>query len=123
MEKTNDKTRQISVLERFSKLQIMSALAGRLDFFNKFGWDDYNGARNLFNALGYPQIIRYKDYHNRYARQEIAKAIIDKPVKATWQGQGWNVQEILEKEGNEKTQFELAVNELNMLFCCWGLTT
>jgi len=116
MEKTNDKTRQISVLERFSKLQIMSALAGRLDFFNKFGWDDYNGARNLFNALGYPQIIRYKDYHNRYARQEIAKAIIDKPVKATWQGQGWNVQEILEKEGNEKTQFELAVNELKKQF-------
>jgi hypothetical protein len=46
----------------------------------------YNGDRDMYEALGYPQIIKFSDYAGKYARQDIASAVIDKPVQFTWKG-------------------------------------
>jgi len=66
--------------------------------------------RDLYEALGYPETtgIQLKDYLARYARQDIAKAIIDRPVKATWSG---GVR-LTESEKTEETAFEKAWKDL-----------
>jgi len=49
----------------------------------------YGGKRDVYESLGYPKNVEltFDDYWKRYDRQDIAKAIIDKPVKKTWSGQ------------------------------------
>jgi len=63
-----------------------SALVGRANLASKMGMQSYQGARNLYEALGYIDDLQYHDYEARYRRQDIAKAVIDRPAKATWQG-------------------------------------
>jgi hypothetical protein len=46
----------------------------------------YGGDRDVYEALGYDKNPKYEDYLSRYLRQDIAKAIIDRPVDAVWQG-------------------------------------
>lgn len=69
----------------------------------------YGGDRDIYQALGYKTILNYSDYWTQYTRQDIAKAIIDRPVKATWQGQ----LELIESEDADKTVFEKAWYDLN----------
>ena len=69
----------------------------------------YGGDRDVYQALGYQNTIKYEDFLARYVRQDIAKAIIDRPVKATWQGE----LELIESEEANKTPFEQAWNDLN----------
>jgi hypothetical protein len=69
----------------------------------------YGTDRDIYQALGYKDPLTYADYWSHYSRQDIAKAIIDRPVKATWQGQ----LELIESEDAEKTEFEKAWNDLN----------
>ena len=69
----------------------------------------YGGDRDLYQALGYKTTLTWMDYWTQYSRQDIAKAIIDRPVKATWQGQ----LELIESEDAEKTVFEKAWYNLN----------
>jgi len=89
----------------------------------------YSGERNLYEALGYPQTLQFQDYAGRYSRQDIAKAIIDRPAKATWQGavgiEESSAQEIteLEKQWKEldnrlglKTRFS-RVDKLSAIGC------
>lgn len=46
----------------------------------------YGGDRDIYIALGYPKSITFADYYARYKRQDIAKAIINRPIAATWKG-------------------------------------
>lgn len=46
----------------------------------------YEGQRDLNKALGYPDDITLEDFLQAYGRQDIAKAIINRPVQATWRG-------------------------------------
>jgi hypothetical protein len=69
----------------------------------------YGGDRDIYQALGYKRDLTYADYWTQYSRQDIAKAIIDRPVKATWQGQ----LELIESEDADKTVFEQAWYDLN----------
>ena len=40
-----------------------------------------------FNAiLNYPQDIEFKDYFSKYERQDLAYAIIERPIAYTWKG-------------------------------------
>lgn len=86
-----------------------SAIVARANLFNKAGLQ-YGGDRNLFQALGYPQSnqLKYEDYFNRYDRQAIAAAIIDRPVAATWRGGV----DIVESDDDEDTALETAWDEL-----------
>jgi len=86
---------------------LMSALMSRFDLAQKFGLQ-YGGSRDVFTALGYPKALRFEDYAIRYRRQDIAAAIIDRPVESTWRD-GF---EVIESEEAEDTLFELQWAEM-----------
>ena len=91
------------------KIQALtSMLVGRANLAARLG-QQYGGDRDIYQALGYKLILDYQDFLARYVRQDIAKAIIDRPVKATWQGE----LELIESEETEKTDFERAWDDLN----------
>lgn len=105
--------RTIPVIKKHSgisayKLQVLSELMGRRNLATKMG-QQYDGARDIYQALGYPQDISFDEYLGRYLRQDMAKAIIDRPVKATWQGE----LELVEPHESEETLFEKAWADLN----------
>jgi len=93
-----------------------SELVGRLLFAAKLGGEQYGGDRDLYQALGYPQNLNFDDFLIRYKRQDMAKAIIDRPVKATWQG----TLELVESENPKETTFEKSWRKLDRKF---GLKT
>lgn len=64
----------------------------------------YSGNRDIYQALGYPQAneLKYEHYLAKYLRQDIAKAVIDRPVRGTWQGS----LELVESDITEDTEFE-----------------
>ena len=95
---------------------LASEMVGRMLFASKMGGQQYGGDRDLYQALGYPQSIQFDDYLIRYKRQDIAKAIINRPVKATWQG----TLELVESEDPNPTVFEKAWVKLDRKF---GLKT
>jgi hypothetical protein len=63
----------------------MHELVGRARLASLLG-RSYGTDRNLYEALGYKTELEYEDYATQYLRQAIAKAIINRPVKATWRG-------------------------------------
>ena len=91
-----------------AKIHAMSELLGRINLSYQLGLDTYGGDRDIYNALGYPKKLRYTDYWGRYLRQDMAKAIIDRPVKASWKG---NI-EVIENIKEDKTGFEQAWLEI-----------
>ena len=88
-------------------LLMASELIGRMQLATKLGIDSYED-RDLYQALGYPKIIVSDDYWSRYKRHDIAKAIIDRPVKASWKGKIQVIENLEKKE----TAFEKAWIEL-----------
>lgn len=85
-----------------------SELANRLALGAYFG-KQYGTDRDLYEALGYPSSILYKDYQAKYNRQDMAKAIIDRPVKVTWNGDIT----VVEVEDDKESQLEKAWKDLN----------
>jgi hypothetical protein len=83
-------------------------VVARANLASRLG-QQYGGDRDVYQALGYKLILDYDDYFARYSRQDIAKAVIDRPVKATWQGQ----LELIESEDAQKTPFEQSWYDLN----------
>ena len=93
MNRTKLSTSQIQALT--------SQLVGRANLASKLG-QQYGTDRDIYEALGYPLDIKYADYASRYLRQDIAKAIIDRPIKVTWQGD----LEIIEADDDNETALE-----------------
>lgn len=91
------------------QIQVMSELFGRMMIASRLGMDSYAGNRDIYKALGYPQELTFDNFFNRYKRQDIAKAIIDRPVKATWQG----ALLLIESNETEETEFEKAWRKLD----------
>jgi phage-related protein (TIGR01555 family) len=92
-----------------SKLMALSnTWVSRLKMFSQVGLQ-YGGDRDIYEALGYDRILDYTKFSGRYQRQDIAKAIIDRPVKATWRG---GIQ-LLEAGDDKKTPFEKTWEELD----------
>lgn len=69
----------IQQLSAYSTIVARAALAARMGY-------QYGGDRDVYEALGYPDDIQYEDYVAKYFRQDIAKAIINRPVQYTWKG-------------------------------------
>ena len=85
------------LLEQMQRVQTMSALVSRMALSSRLG-QSYGGDRNLYETLGYKTELTYADYYNQFIRQDIAQAVITRPVKVTWSGP----LAILEtREGNE----------------------
>lgn len=67
-----------------SNLQTMELMT-RVMMANMLGIQ-YDGKRDLYEALGYPKQITFEQYWSQYSRQDIAGAIINRPVQDTWKG-------------------------------------
>ena len=83
------------------QLLAMSQLIGRANLAAKLGMQ-YGTARDLYEALGYKKTLEYTDFAVRYARQDMAQAIINRPVKVTWRG----ALEVVETDDNQETKLE-----------------
>ena len=87
--------------EQESKIQTLGVIAARMQLAARMGIQ-YGGDRKIYEALGYPLTITYEDYEARYYRQDMAKAIISRPVKMTWRGGV----EIIESDDDNETALE-----------------
>lgn len=68
----------------------------------------YQGARDVYEALGYEDNPTFDHFYAQYKRQDIAKAIINKPVSATWRGP----LVITEQDDDKETPLEAGWTEL-----------
>ncbi|MCK9429626.1 MAG: DUF1073 domain-containing protein [Candidatus Omnitrophica bacterium] len=93
---------------KYPLFSALSELTARLQLASQLGVDTYSGDRDIYQALGYPKTLIWENYWARYKRHDIAKAIIDRPVKASWKG---NI-EVIETIKKEETPFEKAWVEL-----------
>lgn len=91
--------------------QIIGELVSRVKLASRLG-QQYGGDRDVYQALGYPTSLKFTDFATRYIRQDIAKAVIDKPVQVTWRG-GF---EIIETDDDEDTELERVWRELDEKF-------
>ena len=69
----------------------------------------YGGKRNIYDVMGYERVLSFDDFLTKYARQDIARAIIDRPVSKTWQGD----LRIIETNDKDETPLELAFEEMS----------
>lgn len=95
---------QLSVMIN-QKLQVLSDTVSRAALASSM--TSYDGKRNVTKALGYPVTIQFNQYWDRYKRQDMAKAIIDRPVTASWKG----TLQVKDSTKGEKTPFEKAWNK------------
>jgi hypothetical protein len=82
------------------RLLALSDLTMRATTAAKLGYS-YGTKRDLYTALGYKLQPTYEDYLAKYKRQDIARAIIEAPIRECWR----NVPEIIESQEDE-TEFE-----------------
>lgn len=83
------------------RLQVLSVLLSRAQLAARLG-QHYDNDRDLYEALGYDLELSYEKYAAQYERQSIAKAIINRPVDATWRGEFG----ILEADDDNETALE-----------------
>lgn len=98
--KTNQSDRRLTVGQAKKVLEVMTALTMRSAISSQLG-KSFGGDRDLYTALGYKLQPTFTDYMGRYERQDIARAVIDAPVRACWR----DIPEITESE-EEPTEFE-----------------
>jgi hypothetical protein len=109
MDRTNPQTNgQTTNNKENSELQVLSALMSRLSLGGQLGYS-HKGDRNLYETLGYPNKVTSPDLISRWKRQDIARAIVDRPVKATWRGDVG----ITEPEQEEETTLEKEYSRLD----------
>lgn len=89
-----------------AEIQVLSALTNRAMIAARLG-KSYSGDRDLYEALGYKLNPDFKDYLSRYTRQDIAKAVINKPVDASWR-----VPPRIVESAEDVTNFEVDWNVL-----------
>jgi len=106
--------RSITTMSQRERIQVLSTLVRRMQLADKLSQQTYGGNRNLYQALGYPNTIDYGDYYVRYLRQDIAKAVIDRPVKATWKGSVYVIETDDDKETPLEKQWGLLYKELRL---------
>ena len=83
------------------QIHTMSELVNRFELAMRMG-TQYGGDRNLYDALGYKKDLNYADYFAQFKRHDMAKAIINRPVKVTWRG----ALMMLESDDDKETRFE-----------------
>ncbi len=64
------------------RLQILSQLVSRLSFAEAM--KIYDGDRDFFDALGYPDQLKFENFEARYRRGDIAGTIVDTPALHAW---------------------------------------
>jgi len=103
------RTAPIKSKDATNHIQLLGNMVARAMIASGLGYQ-YGTDRDLYQALGYKTELQFEDYYNRYKRHDIAKAIIDRPVKASWQGQ----LELIESNQADETKFEKEWKRLNL---------
>jgi len=85
------------------RFQVLSNLTARLSMASQLGMQ-YGGNRNMYDVLGYPKDITFDTYYLFFKRHDIAKAVINRPIKASWRGPV----SPMEMNDDKDTPFELA---------------
>jgi hypothetical protein len=88
-------------------IQALSAIVARAQLAGQMGLQ-YSGDRDIYTALGYKTLLTYNDFLAFYSRMDIARAVIDRPVDATWRGGC----ELLESDDDNETALEKAWYEI-----------
>lgn len=101
------KARGLQALTKSELIVFTSELVDRANLAARLG-RQYSGDRKLYRALGYPTDILLEDYLAHYVRQDMAKAIINRPANATWRG-GVT---LLESDDDKETGLEKAWKDL-----------
>jgi len=83
--KAESPPKELTSYTKSELITFSTELVNRATLAARLGYQ-YGGDRNVYQALGYPQDILYADYAARYARQDIAAAVINRPVEYTWKG-------------------------------------
>jgi hypothetical protein len=86
-----------------AQLNAMALMAIRNTWATKLGIQ-FGGDRDLYKALGYPSELTYLDYLAKFKRHDISRAVITRPVGATWRG----ILKLEETEKKDATEFETA---------------
>lgn len=73
----------------------------------------YDGKRDLYDALGYPKTITFDQYWAQYSRQDIAGAVINRPVQDTWKGD-FSVSNPDDKQEQLRKQFKQLYKDLKL---------
>ena len=98
--KRKQRDRPLTVNQAKKVLEIMTALTMRGAVSSYLG-KSFSGDRDLYTALGYTVDPIFSHYMARYERQDLARAIIDAPVRACWR----QLPELTESQEDE-TEFE-----------------
>jgi len=94
--------------EEYKQLaNMVNELTSRADLIARLG-KMYQDDRDIYKALGWNAKPTFDDYLAKYTRQDISKAIIDRPVDACWR----KSPDIIETEDADSTAFETAWTEL-----------
>lgn len=96
-----EKQRLQAYQDAYSTLIARNKLQGMLG-------ESFDGDRDLYKALGYARHLSYTNYYMQYSRQDIAEAVIDRPIEATWSGDI----EILESDDDNDTPLEKEFRKL-----------
>lgn len=85
-------------------LQVVTDALSRQGLARRLGFS-YGDKRKLYQALGYPTDtdLTFEYYYNKYDRNEIARAVIDRPIDTTWSGEL-----LVVEEGEVVSKSELA---------------
>lgn len=67
--------------------QVITDILSRSGLARRLGYS-YGDKRKIYKALGYPEEkdLTFEYFFNKYDRQDIARAVIDRPCDATWKG-------------------------------------
>lgn len=68
------------------QVQTLSVLTERMGWASRLGIQ-YSGDRDIYKALGYKEVLTFQDFATMYERNDMAKAIINRPAEATWRGE------------------------------------
>lgn len=96
----NERVNQLMQINQ--QLQTLSTWTNRMNLASGLGQQQYGGDRDIYQALGYKKTLSFPDFYQRYVRQDIANAIINRPVAATWRGE----LNIIETDSKEETAIE-----------------
>jgi len=83
--RADSKPKELGTYTKKELMTFSTELVNRASLAARLGYQ-YGGDRNIYEALGYPTYIAYQDYAARYARQDIARAVINRPIAFTWKG-------------------------------------
>lgn len=103
MERTKGTQKELA-----QRMQYYTALSTRVALAAKLGLQ-FDGDRNLYESLGYPTQLTYSDFVIQFVRQDIAQAIIMRPVRTTWRGP----LQLVETNDAEETTFEKVWKQLS----------